>query len=76
MQICLICTKTIGGEKNNQEEIIMDYAKESLRLHEEWKGKIEVIATVPVASLVRLLPCSDPAHGLPYALLVAYGIHA
>ena len=28
----------------------MDYAKESLRLHEEWKGKIEVIATVPVAT--------------------------
>lgn len=28
----------------------MDYAKESLRLHNEWKGKIEVIATVPVAS--------------------------
>ena len=26
----------------------MDYAKESLRLHEQWKGKIEVIATVPV----------------------------
>ena len=26
----------------------MDYAKESLRLHNEWKGKIEVIATVPV----------------------------
>ena len=28
----------------------MDYAKESLRLHNEWKGKIEVIATVPVAT--------------------------
>ena len=28
----------------------MDYAKESLRLHGEWKGKIEVISTVPVAS--------------------------
>ncbi len=28
----------------------MDYVKESLRLHEEWKGKIEVIATVPVAN--------------------------
>ncbi len=28
----------------------MDYAKESLRLHEAWKGKIEVVATVPVAS--------------------------
>ena len=26
----------------------MDYAKESLRLHREWKGKIEVVATVPV----------------------------
>jgi len=28
----------------------MDYAKESLRLHTEWKGKIEVTATVPVAT--------------------------
>lgn len=26
----------------------MDYAKESQKLHEQWKGKIEVIATVPV----------------------------
>ena len=26
----------------------MDYAKESLRLHGQWKGKIEVKATVPV----------------------------
>ena len=30
--------------------ITMDYAKESLRLHGEWKGKIEVVATVPVAT--------------------------
>ena len=28
----------------------MDYAKESLRLHGEWKGKIEVKATVPVST--------------------------
>ena len=28
----------------------MDYAKESLRLHAKWKGKIEVISTVPVES--------------------------
>ena len=28
----------------------MDYAKESLRLHGQWKGKIEVKATVPVAT--------------------------
>lgn len=26
----------------------MDYAKESLRLHAQWKGKIEVVTTVPV----------------------------
>ena len=25
----------------------MDYAKESLRLHAEWGGKIEVVCTVP-----------------------------
>ncbi len=28
----------------------MDYAKESLRLHEEWNGKIEVISRVPVGN--------------------------
>ena len=28
----------------------MDYAKESLRLHGEWKGKIEVVPRVPVNS--------------------------
>lgn len=28
----------------------MDYAKESLRLHREWKGKIEVVSTVQVAN--------------------------
>lgn len=28
----------------------MDYAKESLRLHREWKGKLEVVATVPTGN--------------------------
>ena len=28
----------------------MDYAKESLRLHKEWAGKIEIVNRVPVAS--------------------------
>ena len=28
----------------------MDYAKRSLELHKQWKGKIEVTATVPVAT--------------------------
>ena len=30
--------------------MIMNYAEESLRLHGEWKGKIEVRATVPVST--------------------------
>ncbi len=28
----------------------MDYAKESLKLHAQWKGKIEVVHTVPVST--------------------------
>ena len=28
----------------------MDYAKESLRLHEQWGGKIEVNTRVPVST--------------------------
>lgn len=28
----------------------MNYAEESLRLHEEWKGKLEVVARVPVST--------------------------
>lgn len=28
----------------------MNYAEESLKLHAQWKGKIEVVATVPVAT--------------------------
>ena len=31
----------------NKGEMIMDYAKESLKKHAEWGGKIEVICTVP-----------------------------
>jgi len=41
----------------------MDYAKESLRLHGEWKGKIEVIATVPVESKEDLSLAYTPRRG-------------
>ena len=34
--------------KEEGDQITMDYAKESLRLHGEWKGKIEVVSRVPV----------------------------
>ena len=43
----------------------MDYAKESLRLHEEWKGKIEVIATVPVKSKEDLSLAYTPGVAQP-----------
>ena len=43
----------------------MDYAKESLRLHEEWKGKIEVISTVPVASKEDLSLAYTPGVAQP-----------
>ena len=43
----------------------MDYAKESLRLHGEWKGKIEVIATVPVKSKEDLSLAYTPGVAQP-----------
>ena len=44
----------------------MDYAKESPQLHGEWKGKIEVIATVPVESKEDLsLAYTPPAWPSP-----------
>ena len=43
----------------------MDYAKESLRLHEQWKGKIEVKATVPVATREDLSLAYTPGVAQP-----------
>ncbi len=43
----------------------MDYAKESLRLHGAWKGKIEVVATVPVASKEDLSLAYTPGVAQP-----------
>ena len=43
----------------------MDYSKESLRLHYEWKGKIEVIATTPVKSKEDLSLAYTPGVAQP-----------
>ena len=43
----------------------MDYAKESLRLHGEWKGKIEVVSTVPVKSSEDLSLAYTPGVAQP-----------
>jgi len=43
----------------------MDYAKESLKLHEKWKGKIEVTATVPVKTKEDLSLAYTPGVAQP-----------
>ena len=43
----------------------MDYAKESLRLHEEWRGKIEVASRVPVSSREDLSLAYTPGVAQP-----------
>ena len=43
----------------------MDYAKESLRLHEEWKGKIEVIARAKVDNKEALSLAYTPGVAQP-----------
>ena len=43
----------------------MDYAKESLRLHAQWRGKIEVKATVPVATKEDLSLAYTPGVAQP-----------
>ena len=43
----------------------MDYAKESLRLHQAWKGKIQVNATVPVATREDLSLAYTPGVAQP-----------
>ncbi len=43
----------------------MDYAKESLRKHYEWKGKIEVNATVPVKTKEELALAYTPGVAAP-----------
>lgn len=43
----------------------MDYARESLRLHKEWKGKIAVTATVPAANKEDLALAYTPGVAQP-----------
>ncbi len=43
----------------------MDYRKESLRLHGEWKGKIEVISSVPVTNKEELSLAYTPGVAEP-----------
>ena len=44
---------------------IMDYAKESLKKHSEWKGKIEVVSRVPVSTKEDLALAYTPGVAQP-----------
>ncbi len=48
----------------------MDYAKEFLRLHEKWKGKIEV-AAVPVATKENLSLAYTPGVAEPWPVIIS-----
>ena len=54
-----------GRGRQEKESTIMDYAKESLRLHGEWKGKIEVVSRVPVNSKEDLSLAYTPGVAQP-----------
>ena len=43
----------------------MDYAKESLRLHAEWKGKLEITPRAPVGSKEDLALAYTPGVAQP-----------
>ena len=47
----------------------MDYAKESLRLHKEWKGKIEVISRAKVTTPEELSIAYTPGVAEPCLLI-------
>ena len=51
--------------KMEKETAIMDYAKESLRLHAEWKGKLEVTPRAPVGSKEDLALAYTPGVAQP-----------
>ena len=49
----------------SEDSHIMNYAQESLRLHGEWKGKIEIIPRVPVANKEDLSLAYTPGVAQP-----------
>ena len=75
-KISLLCCDFPGSRYNEEENtppgayrkarnIPRDYAKESLRLHREWKGKIEVVATVPADNKEALSLAYTPGVAQP-----------
>ena len=55
----------VSSGYQNKEAYTMDYASESLKLHQQWKGKIEVVATVPVENKEDLSLAYTPGVAQP-----------
>jgi malate dehydrogenase (oxaloacetate-decarboxylating) len=51
--------------ESDKEKADMDYAKESLRLHAEWKGKLDIVSKVPVKSKQDLSLAYTPGVAQP-----------
>jgi malate dehydrogenase (oxaloacetate-decarboxylating) len=52
-------------QKKKKRVVVMDYRKESLKLHGEWKGKIEVISKVQVTNKQELSLAYTPGVAEP-----------
>lgn len=65
IHIIMVKQYSISGGRMKVRLYGMDYAKESLRLHGEWKGKIEVVATVPADSKDALSLAYTPGVAQP-----------
>ena len=55
----------MSESKGDKEETVLNYAEESLRLHGEWKGKIEVVSRVPVTNKEELSLAYTPGVAQP-----------
>lgn len=60
-----LCRQKTAGAARGREEWPVDYAAESLRLHYEWKGKIEMKARVPADTREALSLAYTPGVAAP-----------
>jgi malate dehydrogenase (oxaloacetate-decarboxylating) len=60
----MICTFT-GGLQQKTLRNFMDYAKESLKKHYEWRGKLEILPKMPIANKYDLSLAYTPGVARP-----------
>ena len=65
LKSAIIFLSSMDDKTFKRRGIVMDYAKESLRLHKEWKGKIEMVNRVPVKTKEDLSLAYTPGVAQP-----------